>query len=67
MRCNFDQPSETGERDEHEPDHEAGRPSARRQAAGDNGGALRDQDPATGAHQERRVMPKRGLRGNDFF
>lgn len=66
-RCSLARPApqsaEAGERDEHEPEREAGRAAARRPAAGDDRRALRDPHAAPGAHQERRVLPERGQRG----
>lgn len=57
------QSAEAGDRDEHEPQLEAGRAAARRPSARNDGRALRDTYPAAGTHQERRVLPERGQRG----
>lgn len=57
------QPAKAGKRDEYEPVGEVGRAAARRQAPGDDGGTMRDPQPAAGADQERGVLPERGQRG----
>lgn len=59
------QSTETGERDEHEPERQAGRASERRQAPGDDRGPLRDPHPAAGTHQVRRVLSVGGVGGQE--
>lgn len=58
------QSAAAGERDEHEPVGEAGRPAdARRPAAGDDCGSVRDPQPAAGVDAQRGVLSERGQRG----
>lgn len=61
--CVFGQSAETGQRDEYELERQAGRASAWRPPAGDDRCTLRDTNATAGAHQERRVLPERGQRG----
>ncbi|PSN28936.1 hypothetical protein C0J52_27748 [Blattella germanica] len=56
-------PTEAGERDEHEPECQAGRAAARGPAAGDDGGIVRDPLAAAGADQVGGIVPERGERG----
>lgn len=61
------QPSETGGRDEHEPIGQTGRAAAWRPTARDHSRTLRDTNTTAGADKERRIMPERGLRGENVI
>lgn len=57
------QSAETGQRYEYELECQAGRAAAGWPPAGDHRRPLRDPHAAAGTHQERRVLPERGQRG----
>lgn len=61
--CVCGQSAETGQRYEYELECQAGRAAAGWPPAGDHRRPLRDPHAAAGAHQERRVLPERGQRG----
>lgn len=63
LRVCGSQSAEAGERDEHEPEREAGRPAAGRPPPRDDGGAMRDPHPAAGADQIGGVVPVGGVGG----
>lgn len=56
------QSTEAGERDEHEPERQAGRAAARRPSPGDDGRAVRDPLAAAGTDEVGGKLPVGGVR-----